>query len=70
MKDIVLQLECNASWYDLTPLRGNYMIKNKSEKYYINMCIAGKYGVGGIMELDGKNYVRKIYLIKCIYHLY
>ncbi|VVC44230.1 Hypothetical protein CINCED_3A025444 [Cinara cedri] len=50
------KLECNASWYDLTPLKGNYILQNKSDKYYISMCKPGEDGVGIMMEHNGKNY--------------
>lgn len=46
------------SSFDLRPLKGNYLIKNKTNaKYYINMCMPGEYRIGGIMEYHGNNYV-------------
>jgi len=52
-------LECNVNLYDLTPIKGNHIINTNERKYYINICIPGAEGIGGIMEINNKNYVSK-----------
>jgi len=53
-------LECNASLYDLTPIKGTHIVNINERKYYINICIPGAEGIGGIMEFNNTTYVSKI----------
>lgn len=55
-------MECRVNLYDLTPIKGNHIVYDENTTYYINMCLPGNKGVGGIMESNGKNYV-SIYLL-------
>lgn len=55
-------MECKTSLYDLTPIKGSYITMGNYSKYgktkfYINLCTPGEGGIGGLMELNGKNYV-------------
>lgn len=53
-------MECEVDTYNLTPLKGNYIVKNGTINFYISVCEPGNHGVGGLMELDNsKNYVSK-----------
>lgn len=42
--------------YDLTPIKGSYIVNNQSINYYINIYEPGIEGVGGLMEFNKKNY--------------
>ncbi|XP_060881160.1 cation-independent mannose-6-phosphate receptor isoform X2 [Metopolophium dirhodum] len=50
------KLECNAGLYDLTPIKGTHIVNINERKYYINICIPGAEGIGGIMELNNITY--------------
>lgn len=52
-------MECNISSYDLTPIKGTHLINVNERKYFINICIPGAKGIGGIMEFNNTNYVSK-----------
>jgi len=52
-------LECNVSLYDLKPIKGTHIVKINGRKYYINICIPGAEGIGGIMEVNNTTYVSK-----------
>lgn len=60
--------------YDLTPLKGIYVVIHETIKYYINFCVPGEEGVGVIKELNRTNYVRynslKFLGKKKVYNLY
>ncbi|XP_025206725.1 cation-independent mannose-6-phosphate receptor isoform X2 [Melanaphis sacchari] len=50
------KLKCNVNSYDLTPIKGTHIINNNGRKYFINICIPGAKGVGGIMEFNDTSY--------------
>lgn len=63
---LCFQLECKVNSYDLTPIQGSYVIANKGVKYFINLCKVGEGGIGGQMELNGKNVVSNTNFISSI----
>ncbi|KAF0758761.1 cation-independent mannose-6-phosphate receptor [Aphis craccivora] len=50
------RLECNINSYDLTPIKGTHLINVNERKYFLNICIPGATGIGGIMEFNNTNY--------------
>ncbi|XP_060841059.1 cation-independent mannose-6-phosphate receptor [Rhopalosiphum padi] len=50
------KLECNVSLYDLTPIKGTHIVNINGIKYFINICIPGTKGIGGIMQVNNISY--------------
>jgi len=56
-----------VSLYDLTPIKGTHIVNINGIKYFINICIPGTKGIGGIMQVNNISYVSKKNLISKYY---